>query len=126
VRTCIIEDEALAAMDLEACLHKLDMNVVGVAATEDDAVRMAIDLAPELITADIRLRDGNGLRAVERIRQALPGVAVIYVTASNLEARAEDLPVIVRKPFNVGELQRAIAAARARVAHLRPPPSIPF
>jgi CheY-like chemotaxis protein len=77
----VIEDEPIIAMDVrqlvEACGHR----VVGVAATEAQAVRLAEAKRPGLILADVNLgAGGDGITAVGRIQERLK-VPVIFVTA---------------------------------------------
>ncbi|NMJ43520.1 response regulator [Roseomonas sp. JC162] len=110
----VIEDEPIIALDLrrlvEACGHK----VVGVAATEADAVRKATQLRPGLILADINLgRGGDGSAAVARIQSGME-VPVIFVTAYPerlLTAEGVEPAFVVSKPFE--PLALAIAVYQA-------------
>ncbi|HET9018159.1 MAG TPA: response regulator, partial [Acetobacteraceae bacterium] len=63
----IIEDEPVIAMDIEELVHGCGHRVVGVAATESEAVEIAARTRPGLILADINLGlGGDGTSAVAR------------------------------------------------------------
>lgn len=110
----VIEDEPIIALDLrrlvEACGHR----VVGIAATEAEAVRRAAATRPGLILADINLgRGGDGSVAVARIQSAME-VPVIFVTAYPerlLTAEGVEPAFVVSKPFE--PLALAIAVYQA-------------
>jgi DNA-binding response OmpR family regulator len=104
----IIEDEYLVATDLKSILEDLGFNVVAVATTEDDAVEAALQYQPALVTADVTLREGNGIQAVQRISRE-HCACVIYVTADGdkVKASAGDA-ICVAKPFDVRRIANAI------------------
>ncbi|MBW6398306.1 response regulator [Roseomonas sp. HJA6] len=118
----VIEDEPIIALDLrrlvEACGHR----VVGIAASEAEAVRIATAKQPGLILADINLgRGGDGSHAVARIQQAM-AVPVIFVTAYPerlLTAEGVEPTFIISKPFE--PLALAIATFQAVNGSTRPP-----
>lgn len=77
----IIEDEALIAMDLESLVENLGHNVVGVARTRSEAIKIAQQKRPGLILADIQLADGSsGLDAVNDLLKSFT-VPVVFITA---------------------------------------------
>lgn len=102
-RVLIIEDEPIIAMDLRMLVQDCGHTVIGVAATEADAVRLAAEGDARLILADINLgRGGNGIRAVQEIltRTRVP---VIFVTAypeDLLTAEGVEPAFVMRKPFD--------------------------
>lgn len=110
----VIEDEPIIAMDVrqlvEACGHR----VVGVAASEAQAVRLAQERHPGLILADVNLgMGGDGITAVNRIQQELK-VPVIFVTAYPerlLTAEQVEPAFVISKPFE--PLALAIATYQA-------------
>ncbi|MEO0363348.1 MAG: response regulator, partial [Pseudomonadota bacterium] len=55
----IIEDEPIIALDIEGIVRGMGHDVVGVADTHSEAVRMAAETSPDLILADIQLADGS-------------------------------------------------------------------
>ncbi|MCQ4161416.1 response regulator [Roseomonas sp. GC11] len=110
----VIEDEPIIAMDVrqlvEACGHR----VVGVAASEAQAVRMAQERKPRLILADVNLgAGGDGISAVNRIQREVQ-VPVIFVTAYPerlLTAEQVEPAFVISKPFE--PLALAIATYQA-------------
>jgi len=99
----IIEDEAVIALDLEMVLVRCGHRVVGVAASEADAVALAARTRPGLILADVNLgRGGSGASAVARIlsQQTVP---VIFVTAypeQLLSGHGIEPAYVLTKPFD--------------------------
>jgi len=56
------------------------MTVVGEAATGDEAVRLSLELLPDVILMDIRMPGLNGIEATARIRSAHDGIRVLMLT----------------------------------------------
>ncbi|EDP63800.1 response regulator receiver and ANTAR domain protein [alpha proteobacterium BAL199] len=110
-RVLVIEDEYLTAMDLTETLEELGFDVCGIARTEDEAVEVAALEHPDLITADVRLLDGDGITAVRRITAASP-VPVVYISSSDADLN-ERAPQAIRvgKPFNAAMISQAIETA---------------
>lgn len=116
----IIEDEPIIAMDIEELVESCGHRVVGVAATEVDAVRMAETSRPGLILADINLgAGGNGSSAVARIMRH-HYAPVIFVTAYPerlLTGEAFEPAFVITKPFE--PLTLAIATYQAVSSEVR-------
>ena len=75
----IIEDDYLIGQALQDKLERLGFTEFSFASSEDAAVFGAGEQSIDLITADVRLLPGDGLRAVEAIctQRQIP---VIFVT----------------------------------------------
>jgi len=118
----IIEDEPVIAMDLSMLVQGCGHRVVGVAASEAEAVRLMQAQPAGLVLADVNLgRGGNGIVAVRRILESLP-VPVIFVTAypeQLLMAEGVGPALVIRKPFDPVALAiatyQAIAAGRVPI-----------
>lgn len=107
----IIEDEYLIGRSLQDMLEEIGFTSFSFARSEDAAVLGAGGLDIDLITADIRLLPGDGLRAVERIcRERETPVLFITAYADELKDRAPDAEVI-QKPVK----PNALAAGVRRV-----------
>jgi CheY-like chemotaxis protein len=110
----IIEDEPIIAMDIEELVASCGHRVVGVAATEADAVAIAQRCRPGLILADINLgTGGDGTSAVSRIMRSYYA-PVIFVTAYPerlLTGEALEPAFVITKPFE--PLTLAIATYQA-------------
>ncbi len=104
----IIEDEPMIAMLLQDVFEDAGATSFTFAATEQDAVALALYRVPDVIASDVRLIEGNGPEAVRRIRAELGDVPVIFMTASP-EACQPNLPlgVILNKPLSLNEITAA-------------------
>jgi PAS domain S-box-containing protein len=115
-RVLVVEDQKLIAADLENTLEKLGYDVIGSAASGEDAVRDAEDLRPDLVLMDIRLRGAmDGIQAATLIRER-QDIPIIYLTAyadeqTILRAKITAPFGYVVKPFNERELRAAIEIA---------------
>lgn len=113
-RVLIIEDESVIALDLESIVKDLGHEVVGIAATRDDAVRKARALRPGLVLADIRLADGSsGIDAVADILSSFD-VPVIFITAYPERLLTGERPeptYLITKPFLTETVMAAVGQA---------------
>ena len=104
----IIEDDYLIGQSLSDMLESLGFTTFSFARSEDAAVAGANERGIDLITADVRLLPGDGVRAVEAIcaRRELP---VIFITGykDELLDRAP-LATVIQKPVNEEELADAV------------------
>jgi DNA-binding NtrC family response regulator len=106
----IMEDEPLVALELRIIIEDMGHNVCAVVDTEADAVRQADATSPDLVIADIQLRQGNGIKAMERIadRRAVP---VIFVSGNHTFTPNPQIRTVhfIAKPFRVESLRKAVA-----------------
>lgn len=116
-RVLIIEDEPIIAMDIRQLVESAGHEVVGVAASEEEAVAIAEAERPGLVLADINLgAGGDGAHAVARIleRHSAP---VIFVTAYPerlLTGDAVEPAFVITKPFDPTMLAVATFQASSR------------
>jgi len=97
----IIEDEPFVALMLQDLLEAVGASSTVVAATEADAICLAIARRPAIITSDVKLIEGNGLHAVEAIRAHLGQVPVIFITATPQDCTpCRPADIILTKPVN--------------------------
>lgn len=110
----IIEDEPLIAMDIEQLAEGLGHQVVGIARTKAEAVKLFKKTAPGMVLADIQLADGSsGIDAVNEIltKNTLP---VIFITAFPerlLTGKRPEPTFLVTKPFNPDMVKALISQA---------------
>ena len=115
----VVEDQRLIAADIESRLEKFGYRVVGSVASGEAAIQAALEVLPDLILMDIRLRGAlDGIQAAETIRARLD-VPIIYLTAYTDEdtirrARSTSPFGYLVKPFNERELRAAIEMALAK------------
>ena len=110
----IIEDEPLIAVDIEGLVENLGHNVLGIARTQREAVRLAKTKAPGLILADIQLADGSsGLDAVNELLKSSE-VPVIFITAYPerfLTGERPEPAFLIPKPFQPATVSAVISQA---------------
>src|SRR2546428_9415604 len=118
-RILVVEDEILVREDIEDCLASLGHEVVSVASTGAEALRMIPTARPDLVLMDIRLKgDMDGVEAARQIRTNFR-LPVIFLTAhaddSTLQRAkaAEPLGYIV-KPFAETTVNAVIQTAMHR------------
>jgi len=111
LRILVVEDDVLIASLLSDMLAEMGHKVCAVAATEADAVASAEALAPDLVIADARLRDGSGIAAVRRMLLAGP-VAHIFISGERRLAVPQGA-LLLLKPFSKGALVHAIGRVLA-------------
>ncbi|MEO6458117.1 MAG: response regulator transcription factor [Chloroflexia bacterium] len=81
IRILIADDHPVFRFGLRALLETTPgMDVVGEAATGDDAVALAADLQPEVVLMDVNMPGVNGLDATRRILQTSPHIGVLIIT----------------------------------------------
>jgi DNA-binding response OmpR family regulator len=112
-KVLIVEDEALVALDICDFLSEAGYEVVGLVASEQDAVRKARDLRPDLIIMDLKLKGGgDGFRAGRRIKTS-QNIPILYITAyKNTKTvdrvNEQSSSHILFKPFARGPLLEAV------------------
>jgi DNA-binding response OmpR family regulator len=108
VHALIIEDDYLIGQALRDMLEGLGFTKFSFARSEDVAVLGANQPDIDLITADVRLLPGDGVKAVEAIcaRRHLP---VLFITGyrEELEERKPGA-VVIQKPVKQEELAAAV------------------
>ena len=111
-RVLIVEDEMLIAENLRYVLEDKGYEVVGIAASGEDAVFQAGEKCPDLILMDIRIEgEFDGIEAARRIRnlhrEDMP-VVFLSAYASNQFPHLNELEAesfrYVRKPYVPREL----------------------
>lgn len=109
----IVEDEGIVALDIKNHLLDIGYQVIGIAETGKLAVQKALELQPDLILMDIRLKGKmDGIEAAGKITEELD-IPIIFLTAfadqDTLEKAKSILPVgYIHKPFDTIDLYTSI------------------
>jgi DNA-binding NarL/FixJ family response regulator len=112
----IVDDELWAALDMEWVVRQLHHEVVGPAATAEEAIELAETARPDLVLMDIRLaNDSDGVAAAVEIRQRFD-IPSLFVSAhgddvTRQRAIAARPSGFIEKPFTPDALALAIEAA---------------
>lgn len=81
IRVLIADDEALVRRALQVFLTaESGMTVVGEASDGPTAVRLSLELRPDVVLMDIRMPGGDGIRAIEQLSADLPSTRTIAIT----------------------------------------------
>lgn len=126
IRILLADDHALLRQGTAELLqHEPDFEIVGQAENGQEAVRMAHEIQPDVIVMDVRMPVLSGVEATRQIRQELPQVQVLVLTAydddqyvfSLLQAGASGY---LLKTAPASELVRSIHQVRAGDSPLSP------
>jgi AmiR/NasT family two-component response regulator len=127
LRVVIIEDEALLALQLEGQLIDAGHNVVGCAATFDEAVALIAAKNPDLAFVDIELADGpTGVLIAQELSRNSPTV-VVFLTANSKRIPNDFAGAagVIGKPYSQTGLSSAIKFVGMALRTGAPPPPPP-
>jgi two-component system OmpR family response regulator len=108
VRVLVVDDEPSLAELLSSVLRYEGWSV-HTAGNGADAVRTAREFRPDAVVLDIMLPDFDGVEVMRRMRQELPDICVLFLTARDaVEDRVAGLTAggddYVTKPFSLEEV----------------------
>lgn len=116
VSLLIVEDDVILRMDLCTRLIRLGYEVVGVAATGDEANKLLSRCRPDLVLMDICIEgEEDGIEVAHRIRSDL-GLPIIFLTAFTDEENIQRAKLVephgyLTKPINEQDLRSTIEIA---------------
>lgn len=116
----VVEDDWLTADYMQSTLEDLGYVVCGIAATADDAVRLAREKGPAAVVMDVRLSGPrDGIEAAIEITRHRP-VPIVYVTgdgATRRRVEGQRPAAVLQKPIE----REQLSAVLARVCPLSVP-----
>ena len=109
----LVRDGVARALDSDPAIE-----VVGQAGTGREALALAEELTPDVMTLDLRMPDLGGLAVLDKLRTSQPGIRVIVMTASEeapalLDAIAAGAAGYLSKRSTGEELRQAVITAHA-------------
>ena len=115
-RIFVVEDESIVSLEIQSRLKSLGYLVAGTASSGDEAIRKVLELKPDLILMDIRIKGNiDGIDTAAEIHKHLE-IPVIFLTAYADEATLQRAKVTdpfgyIIKPFEERELEISIEIA---------------
>lgn len=89
-RVCIVDDHALLRFGLsELITQKSDLEVVGQAATAEEALSVIGSSSPHLVVLDITLGGMSGLEFIRVLKEKFPGLKILVLSMHDEEIYAE-------------------------------------
>lgn len=79
-RLLIVDDHEVVRTGLVSLLEGTDLEVAGMAASAEEALKLAQELRPDVVLLDIRMAERDGLSTLEEIRHCLPECRVIMLS----------------------------------------------
>jgi DNA-binding NarL/FixJ family response regulator len=117
LRVMLVDDHAFVRGAIRQALTAADVVVVAEAATAEDAMRVALDVRPDVMLLDIDLPGMNGLRLLREIGPRLPETKFVMLTVSTdhddvLEAVRLGAVGYLTKDLDADALLRSIRGVR--------------
>ncbi len=85
MRVLLIDDHALFRAGLQGLLEQRNIEVIAAVGTGAEGLRLAQELAPDVVLLDLRMPEIGGLEVLRRLREANPHVPVVMLTTSSDE-----------------------------------------
>lgn len=109
----IVEDNSLTRFTIKTAVEKLGHTVLGEAESFSEAVSKLKNTNPDALLLDIILPDKSGLEVLKEFKKINRETKVIIVTALEQDSLDDELMkegaiFILRKPFSVDELEKAL------------------
>jgi two-component system, NarL family, response regulator LiaR len=82
IRLLIVDDHSVVREGLRAFLRLQEgIEVVGEAASADEAVSVAARASPDVVLLDLVMPEGDGIVAIRRLLELAPGIRVLVLTS---------------------------------------------
>ena len=126
VRVLVVDDHEVLGQSLAMVLDaEDDLETAGVATTIEQAARLVVSSAPDVMLLDHRLPDGDGISAIPRLLALRPEMRIVVLTASApdhllLSAIEAGAFGFLSKSRGVDEVAAAVRAAAAGESVISP------
>jgi DNA-binding NarL/FixJ family response regulator len=115
IRVLVVDDTEHVRNMVADILKLHGFEIVGRAANADEATDLAVEMAPDVVVMDYKMREADGLEATRRIRDKLPEQQIIlysaFLTPAVIdEARDAGVTVCIPKGSGVEALATEISA----------------
>src|ERR1700693_1881718 len=79
ITVVVVDDEQMIRGALTQTLAGGGLDLVGEAANAQDALRLVVDVRPDVVLMDLRLPDISGVQAIERLGLLAPASRVLVL-----------------------------------------------
>jgi two-component system, NarL family, response regulator LiaR len=90
IRVMLVDDHALVRAAVTQAITAPDIEMVGEAATAEDALRIAPSLRPDVLLVDIDLPGMDGVQLVRELAPRLPETRIVMLTISTSDRHLID------------------------------------
>jgi len=117
IRVLVVDDFPLARAGVRRVLAaEPGIEVVGEAANGEEALRLAAELAPDVVTLDLYMPGMSGMAVLEALQREAPSVRILIVSASEraeivLDAVAAGATGYITKRSTPAEVRQAVRTA---------------
>ncbi|MFO7902608.1 MAG: response regulator transcription factor [Pirellulaceae bacterium] len=123
ISVLVADDHEVVRTGLARLLQGAEIDIVAEAENGEQAVEQTLRHAPDVVLMDVRMPDGDGLVALEKIRAAKPDVRVVMLsTYDNPTYVARSVALGAADYVLKGSSREALIAAITRAAAGDPPP----
>jgi two-component system, chemotaxis family, chemotaxis protein CheY len=84
-RIMIVDDSKYVRFKLEKTFSEAGLKVVGSAVDGLEAVKVASEIKPTVITLDIEMPNHDGISAILPLKEAVPGVIIVMISSVDEE-----------------------------------------
>jgi DNA-binding NarL/FixJ family response regulator len=121
LKVFIVDDSILIQDRVAAMVETSAMNVVGRAATPQDAIDGILEASPDVVVLDVQLDGGSGLQVLRAVRQAAPDIAFVVFSSNSGPAYrkryfGEGAEAFLDKNTEFDQLVQTVAKASRYVA----------
>ncbi len=111
ITVVVVDDEQMIRGALAQTLTGAGLDLVGGASNARDALRLVLDIRPDVVLMDLRLPDSSGVQAIEQLALLAPASRILILT------RTEQNRV-------VEAIVAGASGASANATYPSPPPAI--
>jgi NarL family two-component system response regulator LiaR len=125
LRVLLVDDHDLFRTGLRSLLEEQGVQIVGEAASGQEALRIVRDAAPEVVVMDLNMPGMNGVEATRHIGREAPLTRVVVLTISDQDSDVMDAIVAgacgyLLKDASIQDLMQGIRAASVGEALISP------
>ena len=117
LRVMLVDDHALVRSAVRQAIVEDGIELVGEAATAEEAFASALELRPDVLLLDIDLPGMKGIRMVEELAPRLPDTRIVMLTVSDddrdlIDAMAKGAAGYLTKDLSPEALLRALRGSQ--------------